>query len=256
MKDKFLSLIKELPLFEAEVRKPEKIVIYTPFENTEKDKIRIELVWKEQKPALQISPFSIWQKIREIDRYYLKELEWRFEIQAGFEKQRSSDGKEFEVPYFQKETSLDSFIQDIYKLINAWLFIEGLISRDVFKPATREGLIDAIVDMIGQGIYDSYTALAFQGKFSKTEEEIDREIEAKQERLYKELQNKTEEELWQILEEKAKQIIPVIDEKVNSGALTAYKNALMLLAQKGRFRIISKGGKVVTGKWIEQMNKD
>ncbi len=252
------TIEKNLPLFKVDIdytipnSDKSKATIRTPFEDIAKNKIYVNLVENENyKTVFELSPFSIWEKMRNVDTYYLKELEWRFKVNAGFVKQKASDRTEFDVPYFYKETTIETCIEDLYKVLNAWLYVEGLISRDVFKPVTKEELIDTIVGLIGQGIYDGYVDLAFQGKFPKTEEEIDEEIRQEEEKLYKKLQEKTEEELWQILEEKAKEIIPVINGKVDSSALTAYRDALMLLASKNKFKIDYKGGRRIVGEWID-----
>lgn len=252
------GLVEGLPYYKVEFTyfdKP-KLDITTPFESRFKDKINFEVVKEEETVYMQKSPYDL---ILLFDKFlpknYIDELKWRFGIEKiGFkeytpEKAILGDKKPHKIPYFKKQTSPETFISDLYQMINAWLFIEGYLAKSIFKPVSKEELIEAIVDMEGQYVYDCGIVSALKGEV-KTEENVDKQIPEVERKIREKLQNKTEEHLWQILEERAKKIIPINREgKVDSMALSSYKEALMLLARRGKFEIEFKGGKRVIGEF-------
>jgi len=255
-----INLIEKLPEFKCEFDyfNSPRITIITPFRLSSLDRLTFQVTKENQNLFIQKSSFelSFYGFEEELTEEYLKELNWRFNIDTGFEKV-NLNGKSFRVMYFKKQTSVESFIKHLYTMINAFLFIEGLIMKKETKPVSKETLISTIVGLVGQGIYCGYVNLAFQGEFPKTEEDIDKEIAKEEERLTKELESKTEEQLWQILEKKAREIIPINTEgNVDSHAYSAYKKALMLLAKKGKFKVSYKDGRRVIGKFTEELKDE
>ena len=221
--------VKTLPSFSSSfyyAGSPE-LVIYAPFQDRFRNS-NLRLTLKEDNGDIYLSLPPVINDLNYLTEEYIEELKWRFEIKIESKHMVEN----YSLWKFEKETTKESLINDLYSFINAVLFIEGYLAKDVFKKITKEDLVETIVNL---ELQTNYCCMDIPENYEKNRK--------------KELEKKNEPELWNILEQEAMEYIPEVEEEVDSMALSAYRDALMLLARKGLFEIRYKSGRRVIGKW-------